>query len=354
LTVTEARLVAREMLVKVAAGQDPSTKPELTQENPTVDDLWERVERDHYNRNKDWDKEAKRLYTAHLKPKLGRKKVRQVCYDDIKPLHEGLRATPIEANHVLAVISKMLNLAEVYGQGRRKWRPINSNPCAAIKRFRTRKRKRKAAPDEIAAVGARLEAELAKLPPNRVAPARREAWQLNRLRQVAFLYLLIFSGARPSEIVRLEPPMIERWTIEGKTFGAFSVHGKTTDETGEDRRVFLPPQAMAIIDHLPREGIARRHRNGKRGRRTVTGLAHLPRKMWARVKPPGMWARDWRRTFGSVALSNGIGRDQIGELLGHLSTQTTAIYSKLYEANAVAAASLTAERLDEMLKRKAD
>lgn len=349
LSIAQAREIARNLLARVAAGDDPSSDRRTERSAPTMDDLWDRAESEHYNQGKEWDHEAKRMWLVYLKPKLGRLKVASITYDDVKPIHEAMRSTPVSANMALAVLSKMLNLAEKFGAADRKWRPHNSNPCSAVDRYTIRKRKRKAAPEEIAKVGARLRAELDAAPPNDIKPYPSvEAWRQSRLRQVAFIYLLIFSGARPTEIMKLQPGMIERQVIDGVTYGAFSIHGKTTDETGDERRVYLPPQAMDVIDQLPKAGILTRRRKGQNVR-TVTGLSRVPREMWERVKPPGMWIRDWRRTFGSVALSNGVTRDQLGELLGHMSQQTTMIYSKLYEAKAATASAVTAQLLHDML-----
>lgn len=351
LSISKARDIARDMLVAVAAGGDPVAQREAARGEPTMDDLWTRVKAEHYNRGTEWDREAERIWKSYLKVKLGRLRVGAVCYDDIDPVHKAMKDTPVQANLALSVASTMLSMAEKFGSAGAKWRPVNSNPCNAVTRYPARKRKRKAAPDEIAAIGAKLQAELAAEPPSSFPTAAE--WRLNRVRQVVFIYLLIFSGARPSEIAKLEPKMIERYEAEdGTVYGAFSLHGKTSDDTGEDRRVFLPPQAMAAIDLLPKGGIPLRHRDGTQGRCTVTGLAKAPRDMWARIKPPGMWIRDWRRTFGSVALSNGITRDQLGEILGHASQQTTMIYSKLYEAEAATATAVTAALLEKMLSVK--
>ena len=41
-----------------------------------------------------------------------------------------MKATPRQANHVVAVLSKMFNLAELW-----KLRPLNSNPCQHLKRY---------------------------------------------------------------------------------------------------------------------------------------------------------------------------------------------------------------------------
>lgn len=351
LSLARARELATNMLIRVASGEDPSADRSALRSAPTMDDLWDRCEREHWNRGKAWDKEAKRLYENHIKPGHGRTRVREFTYDDAAAVKEALRETPSDANHTIAVLSKMLNMAEKFGPADKKWRDLGSNPCQHVERFPARKRKRYAKPHEIPQVAALLEAEVSKAPPKNKAEKHRPAWQMNQLRQTAFVYLLIFSGARPSEIVNAEPHQIERRVKDDLIYGVLRLHGKTSDVTGEDRVVFLPPQAMAVIAKLPKEGIRLRHRDGSRGRHTITGLAGVPRALWKRIKPDGMWIRDWRRTFASVALSNGVSLDKVGELLGHSSAQTTKLYAFLMEDKAHDATALTAGVLEQMMTR---
>lgn len=322
IKIDEARAIARDMLVRVANGEDPSAMA-AADEDPTMNDLWDRVEREHYNRDdKDWHKEAKRLWTNHLKPKLGKLLVRYVGYDDVKPIHAAMHATPIEANMSLAVLSKMLSLAEKYGPERKKWRPINSNPCSGIERYTPKKRRRYAKAAELAVIGPILE---------------RFAKEPRHVAGVAFLYLLMFSGARPSEILRANPNQLERVEREGKVFGILHLDEAKTGE----RDVFLPPQAMAVLDKLPAS------------RARLAGRKTMPRELWYKIRKEAgcedLWQRDMRRTFASNALSSGVSLGQVGELLGHASTQTTKIYAKLLDDDAHIAAVAAATRIETAL-----
>ena len=70
---------------------------------------------------------------------------------DIAALHHELRHTPYQANRTLAVLSKMSNLAELWGV-----RPDGSNPCRHVKRFREEKRERFLSDAEYQRLGAVL------------------------------------------------------------------------------------------------------------------------------------------------------------------------------------------------------
>src|SRR6185312_12052843 len=256
----------------------------------------ERCERELYCSGKDWDKEARRLYRNRIAPRLGATRVRAVDYASVKLLHTGLAETPYEANRTLAVLGRMLKEAERWG-----YRDAGSNPCSNVERFKELKRRRYAAPEEIAAIGAALDRWAAEAP----------IWICG----AAFIYTLLFTGARPSEIERATPDMLERVERDGEVFGVLRIdHGKTGQ-----RNVFLPPQAMALFDKMPAH---RKHLCGDYHRK-------FPRILWNRVRKEAgctdLWARDLRRTFATVALSNGVPIGTVGELLGHRSSVTTKI-----------------------------
>jgi integrase len=320
ISLKDARSLARSWLVRLAGGDDPAVPPKS---EPLLDDLWARCEREHYNRGTAWDGEAKRIYNVHIKERLGGHRLGAIDYDVVHRLHAGMKALPFQANRALAVLAKMLYLAE-----RWKLRPPGSNPCQYVSRYPEPRRRRYASPAELSAAAAALQAEAIKFPA-----------------AVAFIYLLMFSGARPSEIVNATPAMIER--TEGG--GVLRIE---QGKTGQ-RDVFLPAQAMQVIDRLPKDGIAQRSREGVLGAYTITGLAGPPRDVWDRVRKaagcPDLRMRDLRRTFATIAMSNGVTPGQIGELLGHRSVQTTKIYAKLMESPAHAAAAAVAGKIDQII-----
>lgn len=318
LSIAQAREIARSMLTQVAAGVDPVAAREAAAREPTMDDLWRRVEVQHYSREKGWHKEARRIYWLHVSPRIGTKRLGQIDIETVMDLHGAMSKTPFLANRALSIVGKALKLAEIW-----KMRPVGSNPCPLVTAYEERTRKRYAKPDEAQKVGRYL-ALLSRSP--------------NYTADVAFLYLLIFSGARPTEIGRATPAILERIERDGKVCGALRIaHGKT----GE-RNVFLPPQAMAVLDRLPKD------------RKTLAGRTSVPRRLWARIRSfvgcDDLWIRDWRRTFATTALSNGVSLGVVGELLGHRSAQTTKVYAKLMEDPALAAASDTANHMERMLK----
>lgn len=314
ISLAQARDIARGWLGLVAAGRDPSEEATTARAAPDMDALWARCEAEHWTGEKKWHQEAKSMYERNLKPKVGKIKVSALSYADVQAVHAGLTNLPNTANRTLAVISKMMNLAE-----RWEWRPLGTNPCQHVERFPERKRKRYAKQDEIPRLGAALD-KLALDPANATG--------------IAFLSVLLFAGPRPTEIGRATPDMVE-------PVGDAGVLRIDEGKTGE-RVVFLPVQAMRALARLPKD------------REKLCGRTTVPRALWkaalkeANIK--GLWARDLRRTFSTVGLSKGaFTPGQMGELLGHKSAQTTKIYALLMEEAAHEAAAGCAGHIENML-----
>ena len=223
-----------------------------------------------------------------------------------------MKATPTQANRVLSVAAKMFKLAEKW-----RYRPQHSNPCYLVdNRYKENSRGRYASPAELSRIGPVLDKYATEDPAG-----------------VAFLYVLAYSGARPSEVGRATPNMVDDKGVlriaEGKT-------GK--------RAVYLPAQALRAMALLPKS------------RKSLCGRTTVPKVLWAKVrkeaKCEGLWARDLRRTFATVALSNGTPIGVVGDLLGHKSAQTTKIYAKLMEDVAHEAAAGTAANMENLFNAK--
>lgn len=313
MSLAQARKTGKEMLLHVAMGKDPMAERQVRKDAPTVNELadryWER-----YAKAKKASRDTERHLVKHIRPLLGSTRVVDIGYQDCERLHDRLAKTaPIQANRLLATFSKMLSLAE-------KWemRPMNSNPCKRVEHTPERKRRRFMKGDEAPKIAAAL-AKHAKTAPS----------------SVAFLYLLILSGARKGEIA-------------GATWDR--LHGnvlRLADSKTGPRDIYLPPQVMDILETLPRTVDANGEPCG-----TITGIKD-PIKIWEQVRTeagcPDLRIHDLRRSFASAALSAGLTLAQVGELLGHRNSQTTKGYAYLMEEAATAAVTVAADRLSRMM-----
>ena len=300
ITLTQARAAAQKMLAEVALGKDPiAVRAELKNE-PTVADLWARFDKDRASKKKS-AKEMKRVWPVVLEPLFGKKRLSEITYASVTKMMENMADTPIQANRALAQLSSMFGFALAPLQ----W--VEKNPCHKVTRYPENKRKRYATGEEVAAIARELEVRRADSPAS-----------------VAFIYLLILTGARKGEIGGA------KWDwLDGNVL-------RLPDSKTGAKSVYLPEKAMEILSALPRT-------TG-----TLTGIKS-PQKLWESVRVaancPDMHLHDLRHSFASAALAAGIPLDQIGELLGHKSAQTTKRYAHLVEEAAAKAAAATGDRI---------
>lgn len=313
----KARRKAKKMLADVQDGADPATERKDDREAPTVAELAEKYLREHAAPHKKPRsvEEDQRLLRLHVLPALGRKKVAGITRADITGLHHAMRDTPGAANRTLALVSKMLNLAEKWGL-----RPDGSNPCRHVDRYPERKMERFLSVDELGRLGAVL------------AEAERTATELRSV--IAAVRLLMFTGARLGEILNLEWSHVdfERSCLrlpESKT-GAKVIH--------------LNAPALEVLNGIERDGspwvIA--------GRDPDKPLVNL-RKPWHRIRAKagleGVRLHDLRHSFASVGAAGGLSLPMIGALLGHTQAATTQRYAHLAADPLKQAADMIGERI---------
>ncbi len=258
-------------------------------------------------------REFQRLADKHITPRIGKLDVGMVGVQEAYHVHKALEATPYQANRVLAVLSSAMRHAERLGM-----RPVGSNPCSLVRPFPERSRRRYMRPEEAQAILRLLKAHEESHP-----------------KQVLFLYLLLWTGARPDEIRRA------KWSdLDGSVL---TLHKHKTDRTGQDRLIYLPDAAVALLDAAPKNSAL------------IVGRA-CERRLWASIRVqagcPDLRVYDLRHTFASAALQAGCSLGQIGELLGHKSTQTTARYAHLMQDSGKAAAEATAVILRGMIEAR--
>lgn len=288
----------------------------------TINVLFEKVWVQHWNterfKRSGWALEARRSFDRLIAPAFGEKPQGGLKASQIRAWHLSLSTTPIQANRALGVLSKMLSFAEEL-----ELRPQGCNVARLVKPFKERSRKRFATPEEIQKLGAILEREKATNP-----------------RAVAFIYLLMFSGARPRSIERSTWNQLEIVAHESVNFGVLTFDGKSTEATGDQEQVVIPPQVLELLE--PSFAYD-----------SLLGIK-MPKDFWQRIRREAgcvdLQIRDLRRTFATVGLSNGVSLGLIGELLNHHSSNTTKIYAKLMNTQRLDATKEIADQLSKILK----
>lgn len=322
ITVAQARSIAKEWQDAVARGRDPQKEWAEAREEMLVRDLFKEVYRIHWDteryRKSGWAKDVKDFYDKNLHSYFGGLKLSEVTPNVIRSWLLGYEQKKTTGNRSLEILSKMFNFAieeEIIDI---------SNPCKPVKAFPEIKRDRYASKEEIQAILSRLEFYIAK-----------------RSRQALFIYLVLFTGCRPSTLQRATWKDLKIVEVDGKNFGVIRFHGKTTSDSGEKETVVVPPKALELI-------LSYRKRNDK-----VVGCG-WPQNLWAKLMKElnidDLWMRDLRRTFATVGLSSGESIDTIGEILNHRSTQTTKIYAKLMDGKKLEAVKSISETISAMGK----
>ncbi|MEE2929394.1 MAG: tyrosine-type recombinase/integrase [Pseudomonadota bacterium] len=300
LTPEQARELARRHLGEIAKGEDPSGDRQRERKAPNVSALCDRFLDEHValRCKPTTQREYRRACELFIKPRLGSLRVMAVTRPDVAELHHSLREKPYQANRVLGVLSKMFNLAEIWGL-----RPDNTNPTRHVPKYKEHKRERFLAPDEI----------------DRLWRVLDQAVEdgTETLHVASAFKLLLLTGCRLSEIQKLKWTYIRDdviWLPDAKT---------------GPRRVLLNQTALSILRTLPRMPANPYVIIGAVDGQHVTDM----QKPWRRIRKAAgledVRIHDLRHTYASIAAMAGHSLPMIGRLLGHTQAQTTARYAHL-------------------------
>ncbi|WP_170601385.1 site-specific integrase [Ruegeria arenilitoris] len=317
ITVDEARKLAKEIMGQVAKGENPAEEIAQHRRAPTVAALCERFF-DSYVKERckpSTQREYRRAIDLFIAPALGSFKVVDVERKDIAELHHKFRDKPYQANRTLGVLSKMFNLAEIWGL-----RPDGSNPCRHVPKYREEKRERYLNQDELQRLGQVL------------AEVEQDGSESPFV--VAAFRLLILTGCRLREIQTLQWSFITDSGME------------LPDTKTGARRIPLPQAARAVLSALPRLPDNPYVIAGAVPGHYVTDLQKPWRRIRARAGLPNVRIHDLRHTYASNAVSSGMPIQMVGRLLGHSQIQTTMRYAHLADDPVRRAAEENAARLN--------
>jgi integrase len=313
-----ARREARRLLGCVADGVDPASDRDEAKRNPTIRELAERFDAEHMvGKLKPRTAHTYRnLLRRFIVPKLGTHRTAELTRGDIAQLHAEMCGTPRQANMTLALIRKMMNLAEAWGL-----RADGSNPCRHIQNYPERRLERFLSEVELARLGTVLaEAERkgsAVLLLDQ--KARREVKGAEAPHTIAAIRLLAFTGARMSEVMTL------RWEhVDFERRALLLPDSKTGRKT-----IHLNAPALELLANLPRKDQNPFVFIGRVTGQHVTDLQHPWQRVRKSASLPGVRLHDLRHTFASVAVAGGYSLRVTGELLGHSQAATTARYAHL-------------------------
>ncbi len=308
LSLDRARSIAKEWRATVADGKDPARKRNELADAPTVSNLCDDYMERYASSKRTGGEDAKKIKRI-VRPRLGKLLVKDVTLRDIEDLHRAMRNTPYEANRVLALLSKMFNLAI-------KWEWRTTNPAKGVTRYNEDKRNIFLSPTQIDSLSKAMTAYL-----NDAARPTEVKKSLDALR------LLMLTGARRGEVLSM------RWEQIDFEKGAWTKPSAQTKQKKE-HRIPLSPPALELLSAIHDKG---EHPSGYVFPARTGGDGHLTdiKKAWAelctRAGLRGVRVHDLRHTYASILASGGMSLPIIGALLGHTQPATTARYAHLYD-----------------------
>jgi len=316
LTPDEARSRAKELLGNVARGDNPAQDISTYRKSPTVGALCDRFLEEHvaHRCKPTTQAEYKRSVDLIIKPAFAAWKIEDVTRADVAKLHHENAHRPYQANRTLGVISKMFNLAEIWGL-----RPEGSNPCRHIQKYAEKKRERFLSPNEISHLGRTLD--------------RAQEDGSESPFAISAFKLLILTGCRLGEIQTL------KWEYLSPGY----MH--LPDSKTGARRIPLPPAAQAVLDSLPRTAGNEWIIEGKEPGQHLTDLQRPWRRVRAKAEITDVRIHDLRHTYASNALAQGLDIVMVGRLLGHSQIQTSMRYVHLADDPVKEAAQLVSNEL---------
>ena len=316
MKVDEARKIARKWLLDASEGNDPK---EVDKTSILLKDFCNVYLQQHANIKKKLSSviEDKRLMRLHIIPNFGNVCLKEITRSMITKHHQSMYQTPHGANRFLSLMSKMMNLAE-----RWEYRPLNSNPCRHIERYKEEGRQIYLSMEQIEKIGHVI----------------KQMEQTESIFVLSAIKLLLFTGRRTGEILTLKWDYID--------FENSKMNLPDT-KTGA-KSFFFSPTVKQILLNLPnKEGFV--FKSVLKDKR-VTTVRHIWKKICKLAKIENVRVHDLRHTYASLAVQNGYSLPIISKMLGHADIKTTQRYAHLHDDPVNQAVEKIDQQLDNLFK----
>lgn len=316
VSTEQARAFAKEKLLAIVQGHDPSEEKKESQSLPTFLELVEDYLERHGPRKRARSvSDDQKMFKHILIPAFEHKKVAHITRRDVETLHLRLKHTPYHANRVIALLSKMFSLAISWG-----W--CESNPVKGLPRYPEEKRERWLNEEELGRLWAVLDGYPTYL--------------------TAYVFkLLLLTGARKGEL------LAATWDQFDLEKGIWT---KPSHLTKQKKREHLPlsEKALKVLRDLQNlESTSSTYLFPGRG---TGGSLREVKKFWQTVlkkaEIQNVRIHDLRHTHASHLVSSGLSLSIVGKLLGHTQASTTQRYAHLADAPLRQAAELFGAKVD--------
>jgi integrase len=339
-----ARKEAQRLWGEIRSGTNLAALREARRTRPTIADLCDRYLDEHAREHKKPSSAYldERNIENHIKPLIGKLFVDEITRADVdgfkRAAKDGqtrklglsrrtsfrggavVRGGGIVANRCLALLSKMFNLAEVWG-----WRPEHSNPVRHIEKYHEPRRERYLSADEFARLGDALAAAAAEGTESTFA--------------IAAIRLLILTGARLGEILQL------KWAYVDLAQSALRLPDSKTGR----KTIWLNPPALEVLASIPRIDDNPFVFAGQREKSHLVNMQKVWKRICRRAGIGNARIHDLRHSYASVAVASGVGLYLTGKILGHARSVTTERYAHLADDPVRQANDLIGKRIQDAM-----
>lgn len=293
-----ARKRASEMRAMLDLGKDVQAEKDWLKKMPTFQEFAE-------NEYMPLSKMTKRSHKddihriKHLMKHLAHRKLGKISTREVQGIINGLAKTHSHAtaNLVLALISRMMKLATIWGI-------IEKNPCYGIQKFKLRPMPVKTLkPAEIARLFQALDEDV-------------------HYYGAQAIKLMLLTGLRRNEALRAKWSQID--------FDNGIMHLPET-KAGKHQHVVISTEARAVLDNLRSKGKSQWLFPGKcrDDEIPVFAVDACMRRSLARAALPPMRVHDCRHVYASLLAQHGVSLYVIQSCLRHQSPQMTMVYAHL-------------------------
>lgn len=305
LTVDKARAAATTLNADIANGTNPAELKRVRRAEMTFGDLFDQYYKNHavpHKKTADEDKQKFEKYLSSNKGgiNLASRQLSQIAKADIGQLFTKIsKSHKVTANRVLALVSSIFGKAIEWGI----WNQIN--PCHGIRKHSEVSRDRFLHPDELPKFFEHLLAY-----PNVTV---RD-----------YILMSLLTGARRGNVLAMRWDQLNLGRAEWRI---------PDTKNGTPQSVPLVPDAVAVLEARKNSAACAQSPFVFPGS-GETGHLVEPKKAWKIILDKAGIAdlrlHDLRRTMGSWQAGTGANLSVIGRSLNHKSTQTTAIYARLW------------------------
>jgi integrase len=293
-----ARKLAGRVMFKVAEGQDPQAEKKAERNSGTFEELATAyVVKYAEKKNKSW-RQADALVKRHLIPRWAKLPAAAVSRSDVRTMMSEIESRTV-ANQVLASASAIFTWANKNDFGN-----VKINPCRGVEDNETASRDRVLTATEVPLFWAEFDAA-------------------DFVRGRALMFLLL-TGQRPGEVRHFRMEHLKDgcwWEMPGAPDPKLSWPGT---KNGMAHRVFLPEEALKIIQLLDSDGLVFAGARGK----PIDKLEEVMSRICDKLKAERATPHDLRRSHGTLITSLGFSRDCLNRIQNHREGGIADVYDQ--------------------------